>query len=347
MQLDVIIPTYNRQDLLPRTLKSLLEASAPAELSVQITVVDNNSKDQTRQLVEAWMERFEGRLRYLFESQQGRSSALNKGIRSTCGDLVAMIDDDEEIDGQWYQTIFRAFQKPEVDFIGGPYHPCWGAECPEWLPRNYSGVIGWIDGGDEVRPFDESYPGILMGGNAILRRHILNRVGLYQTSLGRTDKHLLAGEDEDMYQRLLKAGARGLYLPDLIIHHYIPPFRLTKRYFRRWCFWRGVSMGFLRREQTQAASVVEFGGVPRYLYGEAARGMWKRAKEILGLKKASAQGFAGELAAWDVVGFFYGRHFYRPESKAEAEPECAPVSSGVMKDGNKGLNSVERAEQRV
>src|SRR5687768_14734281 len=75
MRLDIIIPTYNRQELLQRTLKSLLVASVPSGLETQIIVVDNNSKDHTRQIVEDWMGKFNGRLRYLFEGQQGRSHA--------------------------------------------------------------------------------------------------------------------------------------------------------------------------------------------------------------------------------------------------------------------------------
>jgi glucosyl-dolichyl phosphate glucuronosyltransferase len=310
MQLDVIIPTYNRQELLQRTLQSLLDAQVPDALRVRITVVDNNSRDQTRQVVETWMDRFAGKLNYLFESRQGRSVALNTGIQATQGDLVGMIDDDEEVDGQWYQTIFEAFERDTLDFIGGPYYPRWGADCPDWLPRKYLGVIGWIDGGKEVRPYDESYPGILMGGNAVISRKILNRVGLYSTSLGRTDKHLLAGEDEDMYERLLAIGARGFYLPNLIIYHYIPAQRLTKRYFRRWCFWQGVSMGILNKDRRLA--VPYFGGVPRYMYGEAARAISERIKDSLIRKKNPEKSFTEELIVWNLLGSFYGKHFYKP-----------------------------------
>ncbi len=327
MQLDVIIPTYNRQDLLPRTLKSLLDAELPPALNLQVTVVDNNSKDRTRELVEAWKRDFNGRLHYQFERTQGRSSALNKGILSTQGDLVGMIDDDEEIDRAWFNIIQAAFQNEEVDFIGGPYFPRWGAPCPEWLPRKYNGVIGWINGGTEKRPFNASYPGILMGGNAVLRRQILNRVGLYLPSLGRTDKHLLAGEDEDMYQRLMRAGARGFYLPDLIIYHYIPPQRLTKGYFRKWCFWRGVSIGFLSREAKSAASLKQVGGVPRYLYGDALRGLGQSLKAACRLQRNSEPGFAGELAVWDLAGFFYGKHFYKPSALPQAAKELEAVAS--------------------
>ena len=312
MQLAVIIPTFNRAQMLARTLESLLQASVPAGLDARITVVDNNSTDGTRELVAREAARFGGRLNYVFEPQQGRSHALNAGIRSTTGDLVGMLDDDEEVHPSWFTRIQSAFQDRNVDFIGGPYVPRWGGKIPEWLPPNYMGVIGWIDGGETLRPFDATYPGILMGGNAVLRRSILDRVGLYATSVGRIGTRLLAGEDDDLYRRLLAAGARGVYLPDLIIYHYVPPERLTKRYYRRWCFWRGVSCGVLDR--TRPMEVTYLGGIPRYLYGDAARGIAKNVRSAVWRTRDSASRFSNELALWDLVGYFYGKHLYSPHS---------------------------------
>jgi glycosyltransferase involved in cell wall biosynthesis len=295
--------------MLNRTLDSLLAAEAPPGLSVRVTVVDNNSKDKTGEVVESRKADFAGRLNYLFEPRQGRSHALNAGIRATDGDLVGMIDDDEEIDPRWYGEIYSAFASREVDFIGGPYLPKWGAPRPAWLPRKYAGVIGWIDGGDRVVPYGKDFPGILMGGNAVIARSMFEKVGLYSTALGRTDTRLLAGEDEDMYHRLLEAGGRGLYLPRLIIYHYIPPERLTKRYFRRWCFWRGVSSAAMDRQRR--SPVAYLAGVPRYLYGEAARGLLSMVKFAVGRHKDPERSFSSELAFWDLAGFFYGKHFYR------------------------------------
>src|SRR5262249_31294146 len=103
MRLEVVIPTYNRADLLPVCLRSLHAATVPAGLNVRITIVDNNSKDTTREVVESWKDRFNGRLSYVFERMQGRSAALNAGITASDSDLVVFIDDDEEIDETWYQ----------------------------------------------------------------------------------------------------------------------------------------------------------------------------------------------------------------------------------------------------
>lgn len=317
MLLDVIIPTYNREDLLPRTLQSLLEASVPAGLHVRVTVVDNNSTDRTRAIVEAWKSRFDERLLYLFEAKQGRSAAINAGIRATDGDIVGLIDDDEEIDAGWFECVQAMFAEGNVDFIGGPCVPRWAIACPAWFPPEYRGVIGWVDGGDQLVPFADEYPGILMGGNAILARSVLEKIGLYSEALGRTEKALLSCEDEELYRRLREAGARGFYCPQLIIHHYVPAERLTRSYFRRWCFWRGVSQGLIDRERKQP--VTYFAGVPRFLFGRAARGAIRRAKDMWGRRREPGDRFADELALWDLAGFFYGKHFYRAQTQAKED----------------------------
>ena len=307
MRLDVIIPTYNRASLLPSALNSLLAAKIPAGLDVSITVVDNNSTDDTRKVVESFREKFGDKVQYCFEKQQGRSAALNAGIRATRGDFVGVIDDDEEVDANWFAVAFEALRTGELDFVGGPYVPRWSGPPPEWLPSSYGAVIGLVDGGDKQVPFDENYGGILMGGNAVFTRAVLEKVGPYSTWLGRTDKGLLSGEDEELYGRLLASGAKGMYLPQLVIYHHVSSERLTKKYYRSWCFWRGVSLGLL--EKTRRQDCAYLFGVPRWHYRSAARGLVAGvAGFFTGAKRES---FTTELALWDFLGLFYGRHFHR------------------------------------
>jgi glycosyltransferase involved in cell wall biosynthesis len=305
MILDVVIPTYNRSALLKQALDSLLRARVPRALTVNIIVVDNNSTDDTKAVVSQYAEASNGRVSYVFEKQQGRSPALNAGIAAATGDLTGFIDDDEEIDQSWYETILEGFKNSEVDFIGGPYLPRFEGEVPGWLPKEYGAVVGIVDGGDKIAPFDDSYPGILMGGNAVFRREVLQRVGPYSTALGRSGARLLSCEDEDMYERLQAAGAHGIYLPQLIVYHFIPRERLTKRYHRSWCFWQSVSMAVLDRIRPKPVTYVW--GVPRYFYGRALRGMLQLAN------LRQQERFSHELPLWELAGFFYGKHFYRPD----------------------------------
>jgi glucosyl-dolichyl phosphate glucuronosyltransferase len=309
LRLDVIIPTHNRAALLTRTLDSLLAADRPDQLDVRVTVVDNRSTDDTRATVDSYLARFDGRLQYRFEPTSGRSHALNTGIAATDGDLVGMIDDDEEVERGWLRTIAVAFADEATDFIGGPYVPRWGGDRPAWLGTAYRGAIGWVDAGPAIQQYGPGCDAMLMGGNAVIRRGVLERVGPYSADLGRTPGgRLLSCEDEDMFTRLLAIGARGYYRPDLVILHFVPPERLTKRYFRRWCFWRGVSLGVLDRRRP--APVPYLLGAPRYMVGTALRGSTTAVRRLIG-RAEPAQAFSSELAWWDLVGFMYGKHLYR------------------------------------
>lgn len=314
MVIDVILPTFNREALLARTLESLRRAAVPAGMQARITVVDNASTDGTRVLVQREAALFAGRLQYVFVPTPGKPHALNAGIAATDGDLVGLIDDDEEIDAGWFTCIQQHFGDGD-DFIGGKCLPRWEAARPAWLGAGYLGVIGWVDPGPSPRPMDAEYPGILMGGNAVIRRRALERVGPYSVTLNRTGTRLLGCEDEDMYHRLLASGARGRYVPDLIIYHHVPASRLTKPYFRRWCFWRGVSLGVMDR--ARPAPVPYLAGVPRYRVGRAARGLVGTLAGWLPFRRRSqAARFEDELALWDLAGFFWGKHVYARDAAA-------------------------------
>ena len=185
-------------------------------------------------------------------------------------------------------------------------------EPPAWLNTKASGVIGIVDGGSELFTYG-SKTAMLMGGNAILTRSILNRLGPYADDLGRNGARTLADEDTDMYQRLLAVGARGLYLPDLIIYHYMHPERLTKKYFRKWHFWRGTSSAILDKRSPKEAAY--FLGIPRYLYGCAARAFLRILQRTISRQNDPHTKFADELRIWDLAGFFYGKHFYKTGDK--------------------------------
>jgi glycosyltransferase involved in cell wall biosynthesis len=316
MRIDVVIPTFNREELLRRTLESLLAAKRPEGLDLRVTVVDNDSTDGTRMVVQQFQPRFDGRLAYLLETRRGRSNALNAGVASGSGDFVGMIDDDEEVCAEWFVAIKDSLSNNKIDFLGGPCLPRWGADPPVWLPRTHRGVIGWVENESVVTPYGRDSVGILMGGNSVIRRAVLEKVGGYSAKLGRSEKHLLSCEDEEMYQRLLDAGATGLYLPSMAIYHYVPPERLTRAYHRRWSFWRGASLGVLDRERPSPVKYLF--GVPRYLFGNAARGFIGVAKGLFGGSNASDR-FSRELAVWDLAGFFYGKHFFRAGKPAGGE----------------------------
>jgi glycosyltransferase involved in cell wall biosynthesis len=255
MKLDVIIATRNRCAQLKATLASLLRAPVPPGLAVRVNVVDNNSSDETKQVVSDVALAAALPVRYFFEPRKGKSFALNTGLEATDGDLVGFIDDDEEIDSSWYRCIWEAFKDSSLDFIGGPYIPVWGGPKPSWLPRHARDIIGWLEFSQVPKPYGDGLPGaVLCGGNAVLRRAALAKAGAYRTDLE-------AHEDFEMFERLIADRARGVYLPDLVIYHRIPAARLNKKYFRQWMWRAGHALARID-EKTPAKTIA---GVPRYL----------------------------------------------------------------------------------
>jgi glucosyl-dolichyl phosphate glucuronosyltransferase len=317
MRLDIIVATFNRASLLSKLLESLRVAILPPDLTCRVIVVDNNSTDATRDVVQSFPPIHGQPPTYLFEPIPGQTPARNRGLRHASADLIGFLDDDEQVTPDWLIAVRHAFDDPAVGFISGPYDPNWGAPAPAWLPKDYPAVIGWIDGGSQMVEYGERYNGTMMGGNAVIRKVWVDRVGIFDPSLGRVKDTLFTGEDADYHARLIDAGARGFYLPSVRILHHIPPERLTKSYFRRWCYYRGISLAAVDRQRP--APVPYLFGVPRYLAGRAVRGLGAQISGALG-RLSPDTAFSGQLAVWDFLGFFVGKHLYRHT--------IAPVGSG-------------------
>ena len=83
MKITVIVCTYNRCQDLAKALDGISVSELPDSVQWEILVVDNNSNDQTRAVVEDLCRQYPGRFRYVFEPKQGLSNARNAGIRDS------------------------------------------------------------------------------------------------------------------------------------------------------------------------------------------------------------------------------------------------------------------------
>lgn len=130
-----MIATHNRSVRLATALRCVLAQTA-REPTFEIIVVDNNSSDGTRELVEV-VAHIDAWGRYLFEPRQGVSHARNAGIAEARAPIVAFTDDDVCVSPEWTTAIGQAFQhNPWADFVGGRVLPSWPRAVPSWLtPR--------------------------------------------------------------------------------------------------------------------------------------------------------------------------------------------------------------------
>src|SRR5215470_3907373 len=141
-KLSVLICTYNRCQTLAATLESVAAQVVPPSLGWEILVIDNNSSDETRRVVEEFQGRFSNRIRYLFEPEQGLSHARNAGIREAKGEILAFFDDDELADAHWLQNLTANLHSGEWAGAGGKVLPPVGFSPPRWLSGNISFASG-------------------------------------------------------------------------------------------------------------------------------------------------------------------------------------------------------------
>lgn len=285
MDFTIIIPTYNRADELRETIRSI--AKLTVEGDWELLVVDNNSTDNTRAVVEAEQRSFPASLRYLFEPEQGRYAALNTGIRAAAGSIIATTDDDARVEPDWLMRAKAGLDTIGCDYVGGKVLPIWkGQHRPAWLPNGPSGghwaVLALQNHGDTPREFGVNRMPWPLGINTATRREVFGRVDLFDNRLGRKAGTLRNQAQREWHLRARAAGVRGFYVPDMVVHHVIEPERLNKKYFRRWFYWHGISRAILfaklgvdmdspDQSHLDYSQVPQIAGVPRYLYRTFAR----------------------------------------------------------------------------
>jgi glucosyl-dolichyl phosphate glucuronosyltransferase len=309
----VLICTYNRAALLAETLAALAAGHAPERCDLEILVVDNNSADATRDVVDRAAADSPVPIRYVMERRQGKSYALNRGLGEARGDIIALTDDDVLPAPDWLVRIIDAFRTHDIVFVFGKVLPRWEIPPPPELlttrARDIWGPLALIDYGDEAVPYDAASFGRLrlpIGANLALRRDAIERIGGWRTDLGKVDNTLIAGEDHELCVRLYRAGLySGLYDPAVVVGHFVPASRLTRRYFRRWFYWHGRTMARMASDvylDVDLASVPAVFGVPRFVYREFLQ-QWSRWLSRAGRTDALAL-LVEEVNLIEFFGFF-------------------------------------------
>jgi len=234
MDASIIVCTYNRAESLRETLNSLRSLKAFPICQWEVIVVDNNSKDRTREVVEE-IQRDWPLLRYEFEPKQGLSHARNHGIGCARGEVVLFTDDDVLPESDWLETTLAGMEKHQADACGGYIAPIWETPPPAWLTERFYGFLAVRTDRSDDYPI-ESASQAPFGANMAIRKAVFDKVGLFDTNRGRKGKVLASGEDGEMFERILAAGFKAVFLGQSRVHHKVEAFRVTKRYFRRWRF---------------------------------------------------------------------------------------------------------------
>ena len=294
MTVSVIICTYNRCELLAKALDSVAASVLPASFVWEVLVVDNNSTDQTRDVVEGFCRQYPGRFRYVLEPRQGVSYARNTGVRESRGEVVAYMDDDVIVGPEWLKNLVSALHNGEWAGCGGRILPVWTASPPSWLPvKEPYGLapLAVFDLGSEGGPLSEPP----FGTNMAFKRKVFEQYGRFRTDLGRCANSLRSNEDTEFGRRLIAGGEPLKYVPSAVVYHPVPAERLEKRYFLK--FWFDKSRSDILEFGIPNDSKWRVAGIPLHQLFRFAR--WT-AQWIITLN--SAKRFSCKLNVWKSAG---------------------------------------------
>jgi glucosyl-dolichyl phosphate glucuronosyltransferase len=294
MNISVILCTYNRCHRLAGALNSVAASQLPESVSWEVLVIDNNSSDKTRDVVAEFSHRYPGRFRYVFEPQQGKSYALNAGIREARGEILAFMDDDVIVDTQWLQCLTAIFQKQRWAGVGGRVLPERTFTPPAWLSvegKYALAPLALFDLGPQPGELNEAP----FGTNMAFRQEVFEKVGGFRTDLGPRPGSEARGEDTEFSDRVLAAGQHLWYEPSAIVYHSLPAHRLQKEYFLAW--WHDKAQADIRAVGLPQKGELQIAGVPLSFFRRLANWTLQWVTAI-----HSARRFSCKLKVWTILG---------------------------------------------
>lgn len=227
--LTIVICTYNRAHILPEALESLLRQTVSPE-DYYLLIIDNNSTDNTQEVLIPFKERFPY-MRIVMEYNQGLSHARNRALKECQTEWLAFLDDDAKAHPDWVETILKTIEKGDFDGFGGPYY-AWHhyGPAPRWLPEDF----GTYESPQGYGLLEENT--YIPGGNSVLRCDAARSVGTFSTELGMNGDHCGYGEETQFFERMRTAGYRMGYVPQMKIDHCVLPYKYTLRWQIRSAF---------------------------------------------------------------------------------------------------------------
>lgn len=306
----IIICTYNRAHSLEDTLRAVRALEVAEAREWEVIVVDNNSSDETRQQVSRLQENWD-RLRYEFEPTQGLSYARNRGVACARGEILLFTDDDVLPEPDWVEQTLLGLERHHADACGGFIAPLWETPPPAWLTQRFHGFLAIRDEREDDYPIEHSSDAPY-GANMAVKRHVFERVGHFDTSRGRKGSVLASGEDGELFERILGAGYKAVFLGSARVHHKVESFRVRKQYFRRWRYQTSRNLALVR----DVPGGNRLLNIPLYLFPQflraLARAVWSR------FTQPADDAFNREVVVFHFLGTFSGLISSRQQRSSQA-----------------------------
>ena len=229
----VAIPTYNGASRLPKLFEKLRQQTGLDQISWEIIVVDNNSTDNTAQVVQEYQGNWlvDVPLTYILEPQQGAAYARLRAVQEAQGKLIGFLDDDNLPNPDWIvQAYTFAQEHPQAGAFSGQIHGDFEVEPPENFQR-IQAFLAIREHGSTPHQFEPQNLRLPPAASLVVRKKAwCETVPSRPTLTGKLPGVMIQGDDYEPLLYMYKAGWEIWYHPDLHTYHQIPHWRLERGY---------------------------------------------------------------------------------------------------------------------
>jgi glycosyltransferase involved in cell wall biosynthesis len=244
MKLTYAFCTYKRADRLETLVAAMRAQQCP--IPFEILAVNNNSPDNTTEILTRLTEQPGPPLRWVTETKQGIVPARNRAIKESLdSDILVFIDDDELPQVGLLNAAYDAIVNDKAQCVGGRVEVDFTPYCrPSWLEDDLLGFLA------EVKYGDTSF-WITDNSTPIWTANIAYDIGLFRDNpnlrfdhrYNREGSDVGGGEDAMMFRTLLSQDVKICYRPDMAVWHSVDPWRLKRKYFLRLHYHSGLRQG--------------------------------------------------------------------------------------------------------
>ena len=228
IKFSVIIPAYNRGDIIGKTIQSLINQEFSAE-SYEILICDNNSTDNTKEVVENFSKNNRGvKIHYYLEKRQGVHYARNSTAHKATGEYIYFTDDDMIAEADLLKRFeYWSNKFPDVSVLGGKVLPRWETKPPNWIVQYFSNsTLSLLDKIEDV-VLCKVDPGIA-SCHQLIRKDVFLEAGGFRPEY--TKDEWLGDGECGLNREISKLGYSFGYFSNCVTHHIIPKARMCMSY---------------------------------------------------------------------------------------------------------------------
>jgi glycosyltransferase involved in cell wall biosynthesis len=226
----VAICTYNGESRLSEVLEKLRSQTGLENLAWEILVIDNNSKDNTAEIIRKYQNDWEQTypLKYFFEAEQGLAFARRCAVKEAQSDLIGFLDDDNLPASDWVAAAFRfAKEHTRAGAYGGQIHGIFEVEPPSGFDR-IARFFALIEGKQTYcynTRYQETRRKMFPPGAGIVVRK-----QAWQESISDRPRMPQTCEDIELLTEIWQSGWEVWFNAEMHIEHLIPKSRFEERY---------------------------------------------------------------------------------------------------------------------